>query len=377
MSTSLLSSAWLQLEQVPDTLPSNLRNVTRISRWLFQLPQSLQIVGAVVGGLVAAGVAVWLYRNRTALWDGIRARGKAVQYSLLGVVGLLVLVGAWSGTNTWNYMQHSNDFCVSCHLMDAPFERFAMSEHSELACHDCHTQRISESMRQLYLWVAERPEEISPHSPVPNYVCESCHVTEQPDSTWQRISATAGHRVHLESDSLPLLDPQCVTCHATEIHRFVPTRETCGQSDCHSAESTTVMLNGMRSDTLTIHCTLCHQFTAPVDEREERDLAFGRLRPGGDQCSACHEMEDVMDQFDVVEVAHDATCGSCHKPHTQEIPGEAFETCSSAECHSDPAAESPFHRDEHAGVEGCDSCHEAHEWEAPIRCSACHEDIPG
>jgi nitrate/TMAO reductase-like tetraheme cytochrome c subunit len=292
------------------------------------------------------------------------------------VVAGIVLASTWSGSSAWSYMQHSNEFCTSCHLMDEPFERFTMSEHSQLNCHDCHTQRITESLRQLYLWVAERPEEIGPHNPVANHVCASCHIVADPDSSWQRISATAGHRVHLESDSLPLANLQCVTCHGTEVHRFVPTRETCGQSECHASETTTVALTAMSSDTLAIHGTMCHQFTAPVDETGPLAASFGRIRPGADECQACHEMEEVIEQFDVDEVAHDGECGSCHKPHTQTEPAQAFETCSTSECHTDPAAESPFHRDEHAAVDGCQSCHEAHTWTAPIRCSACHTDIP-
>ncbi len=364
------------LQTVPDTLPSTLRNVTRVSRWLFQVPQSVQIMGAIVGVLLGTALAIWTIRNRRPIWERLRGSSRPAQATVGLFLAGVVLVGAWSGTSTWNYMQHSNDFCTSCHVMDDAFERFNMSEHSELNCHDCHTQKISESARQLYLWVAERPGAISPHNPVANQVCASCHIVADPDSTWQRISATAGHRVHLESDSLPMRDLQCVSCHGAQVHRFVPTRETCGQSDCHASETTSVQLNGMSSDTLAIHCTMCHQFTAPVEENADRVASFGRLRPGADECQSCHEMEDVITRFEVEETGHEAACGSCHKPHTQADPSMAFETCTSAGCHDEPAEESPFHRDEHADVEGCQSCHDAHAWTAPIRCSACHSDIP-
>ena len=71
------------------------------------------------------------------------------------------------------------------------------------------------------------------------------------DSVWQRISATAGHRLHLESDSASLRDIQCVTCHGLTVHQFVPADSTCGQSSCH--QQTEIRLAGMRNQT-ALHC---------------------------------------------------------------------------------------------------------------------------
>src|SRR6185436_12687281 len=110
-------------------------------------------------------------------------------------------------------------------------------------------------------WVAERPLKIKEHSKVPNRVCEGCHVTAD-TAKWQRIAATAGHRVHLESDSASLKNLQCVKCHGVEVHRFRAVDKTCGQSDCHKTTDTDIVLGKMALQTVR-HCAGCHAFTAP------------------------------------------------------------------------------------------------------------------
>ena len=109
---------------------------------------------------------------------------------------------------------------------------------------------------ELYSWVLHRPERIPPHAEVPDERCAECHIRERPDSVWQRISATAGHRIHLESDSASLAEIKCVTCHAAAVHEFAAADSTCGQSACH--QSTPIRLAGMRGQT-SLHCATCHQ----------------------------------------------------------------------------------------------------------------------
>jgi hypothetical protein len=76
---------------------------------------------------------------------------------------------------------------------------------------------------------------------------------------------------------------------------------------------------------------------------------------------------------------HDAVCGMCHNPHEQDVPAEAFGTCTSAGCHADPLALTPFHRGLDAGVLGsCATCHAAHEWVADGNdCRSCHTSLTG
>ena len=364
------------MQEIPDSLVSPFPSVAALSRWFFSVPQAVQIAGVVVAAVLVVSACVWLWRHRVSTTKWISSRSLKLQISLaiLGVSAFFAV--AAFGVSSYSYTQHSNDFCQSCHVMDSAFARFAESEHADRGCHDCHQQAVTASLRQVYSWVLERPDEIGAHAPVPNAVCSNCHITEDPDSTWQRISATAGHRVHLESDSTALQEALCVTCHGLEIHQFVPNRETCGQSECHDLDERAVILGSMANDSTAYHCVVCHEFTAPLDEGGNREAAFSGLVPRTDQCSACHEMEDLLASLDVDQDPHGGVCADCHNPHTQGEPAEAFESCGTSGCHEDPQAVSPFHRDQHAAVEGCGTCHEPHAWTAPTTCSACHETPP-
>jgi nitrate/TMAO reductase-like tetraheme cytochrome c subunit len=347
-------------------------------RWALQgVPQLVQKLGGVVGAVIIIALALLVLwrRRQIAAWWG--RRGPRFKWGLVGVAGVFLITGAAMGAYLWNYMQTDNDFCNSCHVMNEPFERFQSSEHSELKCHDCHQQSIFASARQLYLWVENRPEEIGDHAPVPIGVCAECHITQDPDSTWQRISATAGHRVHLEADTSALQDVTCVTCHGQEVHKFVPVDQTCGQSGCHDPDKTEVVLGEMAGQT-GFHCVMCHEFTAPVAEEVPLDTARAALVPELENCRSCHEMEKVLAGLVDPNVdPHDAICGTCHNPHTQEAPSEAINRC--AECHAPADTLTPFHRGLRAGVlEDCIGCHASHTFVVEGKnCVACHADIIG
>jgi hypothetical protein len=259
--------------------------------------------------------------------------------------------------------------------MGPSYIRFTESEHSQLECHDCHQQPMTASMRQLYLWVVERPEEIGEHAPVASAVCARCHITEDPEETWELISATQGHQVHLESDSTALDDVQCVTCHGREVHRFVPAEETCASAGCHTPADTRIALGNMAGAETSFHCLGCHVFTAPVQPAGAPGA--GGIVPAVEQCSSCHAMQPMLAEFSPETEPHDAVCGACHNPHDQAAPAAAFDTCASAGCHSDPAALTPFHRGlEHVAVENCAACHTAHGFVVDgSDCRSCHTDL--
>ena len=347
-----------------------------LSRFLFTVPQWVMIGGLVLAGVVFVGLALFVWLRREALLAGWRARSRQFRMAAVGGVAVLALVGAVLGWQSWTFMQHDNEFCQSCHVMDVPFEKFTSSEHSNLQCHDCHQQPISASIRQVYLWVLERPEDIGEHAPVPNAVCGTCHIQQHPDSVWQRIVATAGHRVHLESDSLP--DLMCVKCHGVEIHRFVPVDQTCGQSGCHEPEKTEIVLGAMAGQN-DLHCVACHRFTAPVTEEAGLDTARAALVPHQEQCFSCHQMRDQLVTFDPELEPHDAVCGTCHNPHTQESPELADQACASSSCHASADTLTPFHRGLSPDVAGdCVGCHRAHTFVVEGEdCAACHASIPG
>jgi nitrate/TMAO reductase-like tetraheme cytochrome c subunit len=347
-------------------------------RTALNAPAWLQIAVIAIGVLTFLGLMLWAWLNLEEIghWFGARSRGWKIAFA-----GLVVLVAGGFGAFakvSWDYTQHNNDFCIGCHVMGTAWTRFQHSEHHKLKCHDCHQQSIFASMRQLYLWVAERPASIPPHAKVPTNICLRCHNQDNPDSTWKRIIATSGHSVHLRNDKPALRNVQCVTCHGAEVHHFVPVDRTCGQAGCH--ENVHIALGKMAGQS-SLHCTGCHQFTAEVAENVSPDSARTSLVPTGQKCLDCHQMKQRLSKtladFEVHKEPHKAVCGACHDPHKQTNFKQAFESCQSAGCHTRPDTLTPFHRGlPNGALQNCGSCHKAHAWKVASKdCTACHRDI--
>jgi hypothetical protein len=349
--------------------------ISAVVRFLFGLPQWLQIGGAVVGAIVFAVAAVLAWRHRRALWAWVRTRSRPLQLALVGAAAAVALFAVGGGAYGFHYIENDNGFCTGCHVMDASYARFTQSEHAQLKCHDCHQQSMFASMRQLYLWVAERPAAIGPHAKVPTEICARCHVTGEPE-VWQRIASTAGHRTHLESRAPALANVQCVTCHATEVHHFAPLDKTCAQSGCHGG--TTIALGEMRGQT-ALHCTACHRFTAEVPVLATRDSAQGALTPGERQCFSCHEMRSRLEgmNMDPSRDPHNGTCGMCHNPHQQAQARAAVASCASSGCHAD-WRKVPFHTglQHRSPSQDCTLCHLPHQARVdPSDCAGCHRAV--
>jgi hypothetical protein len=359
---------------VQSPLPGGAATVVRFL--LNAVPSWIQIGGVILGALVTIFALTLAIRYRRRIRDWIVSRPRPAKIALAVGAAVMLTAAAGFGAVTWNYTQHSNDFCTGCHVMNPAFDRMASGEsaHSRLSCHDCHQQTIFASARQMYLWVLERPEEIGEHARVPNRVCESCHVTAD-TAAWQRVASTAGHRVHLESDSAALRDVQCVTCHGIEVHAFTPANATCAQSGCHATEETRIVLGRMAEQT-TRHCTVCHEFTAPVPLLATTGDARETFVPAVNQCLSCHEMQAVLPDFDQRRDPHDGRCGVCHNPHEQTTPAAAARTCATAGCHSNWEIY-PFHTGEHRRVApNCILCHPPHAARVDAsNCRGCHEDV--
>jgi hypothetical protein len=367
-------AAALQEPVVESPLPGGIADVVRFL--LTTVPQWVQIAGVFLGLAVAAVAAWFAWRRRARIRHWVVTRRRPIQV-LLAAAAIVALIGSVGfGAASWNYVQHDNGFCTGCHVMGPAYQRFVQSEHDSLSCHDCHQQPLMASMRQLYLWVAERPQDIGKHAKVPTPVCENCHVVGDAKKTWQRIASTAGHRTHLESDSSDLRDVQCVTCHGVEVHRFTPVDSTCAQAKCHV--NVEIKLAKMREQT-ELHCATCHQFTADVPALATRDSASGTLVPGKKQCFSCHEMRAVLEEFDPARDAHSGTCGMCHNPHEQETPGEAAKTCTTAQCHGNWRNE-PFHTgaSHSRSAQSCTLCHQPHRAKVDAAdCVGCHREVQG
>lgn len=366
-----LSVDSIRFDQAP--LPGGAASVFR---FLFStVPQWIQISGFFVG-IVVASVVLWFsWSRRRQAWAWVTTRSLGVRIALGAALFAATTASAATGAWTWNYMMHENDFCSSCHVMKGAFSRFGVSEHQKLECHACHRQSIFASSKELYYWVLDRPEKIPPHAPVPNRICAECHVQQTADSTWKRISATAGHRVHFSSDSLSLKGLQCVDCHAREIHAFKAVDLSCTTGGCHA--TTTVKLGGMANQT-GLHCITCHDFGRPVSDLVAIDSSSRRaLVPARQECTSCHTMSTMLADQELDKDPHKATCGTCHNPHEQDVSVGAYGSCATAGCHASPDTLTVFHRGlpTHT-LDQCGSCHRPHSWKPKgTTCLECHQDI--
>lgn len=293
----------------------------------------------------------------------------------LAVVGIAVLIAsALLLYRTYDYVEHDNEFCLSCHLMADPYDRFAQSAHRGLGCKACHAPTFAGRSRMALTQILEQPDSILEHAHVPNEKCTACHVDGNPEE-WRLISQSAGHRVHLESEDPSLQGLNCVECHSSSVHEFAATSKTCGQAGCHSESETNIQLGRMGD--LTIHCVACHEFSRPVsDTLVGAQLAGNALRPERDQCLSCHEMRRLVGDIPEDE-PHDGVCGACHNPHDQPTPAAAVQSCASGGCHTAADTLTPMHRGLDPGVlESCTTCHAAHDFRiGDSQCLACHSDI--
>jgi hypothetical protein len=338
-------------------------------RFLLGLPQPVQIAaaGLVTAAIVVGGFLLW--RHRASLRGRLHDVPLAVKAAAIPVV-LVLAAGIGSvGYRTYDYVEHDNTFCTSCHVMIEAYERFTESAHAELGCHDCHKQPVTASLRQLFLWVADRPEEVGPHAPVPDIRCRACHIDQDPER-WPQIAASIGHRLHFESDDPDLGELKCVSCHGVSVHDFVPAAATCGE--CH--EEAEIQLGRMTGST-EMHCVVCHDFlgrdlvTLPgLDE----GIAMAPTRA---ECLGCHEMAELLVPDEFETEPHGGVCGACHNPHNQTEPLGAAAACEG--CHTEVETLNEFHRSLHAEIQSdCTTCHSAHSWKADkLECLDCHPGI--
>lgn len=306
--------------------------------------------------------------NRILGWlGGLPAWGTA----LLVVLGAGAVVGGGvAGYRTFTWVEHDNEFCLSCHLMEDPFDRFARSEHRGLGCKACHKPTFAARSQMALTQVVQNPDSLAAHAEVPDEKCASCHIEGDP-ARWENIRSSAGHRIHLESEDPALEGLQCVECHSSGVHEFAAVDRTCAQSGCHTESR--IQLGAM-SD-LTIHCAACHGFNTPVQPGEPAEALAAAVTPDEEACLSCHAMRALVAM--PPGEPHGQACGLCHNPHEQATPEQAAGSCSSSGCHTDAAAVTPMHRGLDSGVlESCTTCHQAHDWALDAgNCLACHQDV--
>ena len=334
----------------------------------------MQIGGVVVAVIVALAIAVALWHRRHSMGAWLRTRTSHLKVVLAGAAVFVLAVLLFGGMKSWNYMQHDNGFCTGCHIMERPFRRFAAGagKHEDLKCHDCHQQSLYASTRQVVLWVAERPEKIGVHAPVPNMRCEGCHQLADGRKPWQHALYLAGHKVHFGSDSAALKNLSCAKCHGAEIHQFVPSAGACQQSGCHANQRIRL---GRMANLPAIKCTTCHAFTADIPALASRDSAKHALIPTQIQCLSCHGMVGKPAGYIMDKDPHKGSCGMCHDVHKDTLPQDARARCTT--CHTD-LSRSAFHTgaNHKRSQTQCLVCHQPHAASVDASdCVTCHTAV--
>lgn len=363
--------------------------IVHVAQFLFQQPPWLMAGGAIAAAIVSAIILTWLWRRRHPIRGWIAARRAWVQGTMIGGVALVVALAGLGAHKSFDYVMHDNNFCRGCHIFipnGQPFVRpdtgtyllvnALEGKHSKLSCHSCHPFNIEAQTKEMIGWILARPDVVPPHGKVPRAICEQCHERGDAKESWQQISATAGHRIHLSSDSAVLKNKvECLTCHARTAHRFIPADTTCLSAGCHIG--TRIRLGTMQGAQTQMHCTLCHQFDVAVPMLAARDSASRLLIPGGQECTACHQMRGLVAAFDFTRDPHQARCGDCHDPHKQTRPIDAEARC--AQCHSN-WDKIPFHTGAaHRGAVSsttCINCHQPHAARVDASdCTGCHREV--
>ncbi len=392
-----LSGRFVDSVVVRSPLPDPLVPVVQ---WIFQRPSWVMISGIVIGALVALAIVILLWRRRKPIGHWLATRDRGVKLVMGSAVGAVLLLIVFAGVKTHDYVMHDNDFCRGCHIFVPSGQLFVKPDtgsyllvnqlegkHDSLSCHACHPFELKAQSKELYYWITARPDRIPPHAKVPRTICEQCHVQGEAKKTWQRIASTAGHRIHLESDSAPLRNVQCLTCHARSAHRFQPADTTCAQKGCHLTDDVKIRLGRMAArfhgrpvqplpNEEQLYCNSCHQFTAEA-QLVSLDSASQTLLPRERQCFGCHEMQALLATFDPAKDPHKGSCGMCHNPHTDVKPKDALKSCTDAKCHATWRSV-PFHVGAaHRKVaQRCETCHQPHAARVDASdCTGCHTEV--
>ena len=367
----------------PHLLPDRIIPIIQL---LFQQPPWVMWGGVVLGTVVALVVLRLVWPLRKKIWGSTRSRPWQVVF--FGGLFAVAVGGAFAGMKVNTFIQRDNRFCNGCHIFVPAGQHWALPDtgnytlvnklegkHDTLSCHACHELNMKKEAVKFVLWMSGdrgTGERVPPHAKVPRRVCEGCHVQGAAKESWQAIAATAGHRTHLESDSLKSRI-ECLTCHARSAHRFVPPDSTCSQKGCHLTSEVQIKLGKMAGQT-DFHCNACHRFTKQVPLLATRDSAAGSLRPNKTQCLACHPMQLRLATFDPSRDPHNASCGTCHNPHAQVKPVDALKSCTTAGCH-DNWRKVAFHSGKaHQRIESqCLVCHDPHAARVDASdCTGCH-----
>lgn len=264
-------------------------------------------------------------------------------------LAVLVPCAAFAGIRGARYIRTDPQFCMSCHLMDGPAEKWRHSSHREVSCQTCHRVDIFEEAHLGYAAVIQRKTEIGPHAKVPPAICMECHVSQDP--RWKQIAGTPGHGTHVARRGFACLD-----CHATRLHEFKADTAACLR--CHGQGK--LKLEKME----TLHCLGCHDFLGKQG---------ASMIPTASNCRQCHaaERDDTAAVATLFSLAGKPAslvgkpapvwkghedCLGCHRPHGKPLA----DPIDCLACHRKLLeADNKHYKDERLST-ACRECHEPH-----------------
>ena len=314
-----------------------------------------------------------------AFSEGLSPKAK----SIIMVVLLVVLVGgSMAAYKMWDYKENNPAFCKSCHLMDDAFNAWAVSEHKNINCHECHHLTLIEQNELMISLILHNPKEVpARHGKiiVPWKYCARCHWDgDEKYPNAPNISKSPGHAKHFFIEKV-----ECSKCHGYKLHKFTVEPRFC--VTCHPKNEKVHGMEGMA-------CLGCH-----TDKT-------ANLRPDRDKCLACHGSKEQRDHIaklpqtldmkhfqptaDEIKKASKHTtfpadgamqfeCSKCHNPHGK-LKLDAGTDCLPCHRNIKTIGKHPTHLD--MGLK-CLDCHIPHIWKVSKemgkskKCTKCHGPV--
>jgi nitrate/TMAO reductase-like tetraheme cytochrome c subunit len=305
-------------------------------------------------------------------------------------IGLILSYGAMEASST-------PAFCGTCHVMKPYFESWEVSDHSEIACVDCHIPPgITAELRKKYEAAAMVARYftgtygMNPWTEVEDAACLECHERRLLKGKVLFGSVLFDHGPHL-TELRRGKRLRCTSCHSQIVQgsHITVTQTTC--TLCH--------FKGQPAGEGTAECILCHEAPKTVVAGEDLKFNHGDVERFGMECTACHtppspesgsvpkerclschnqqsrlERYEDGDELHLIHVTeHKVECTHCHLEIEHVTPQHLDSARTDCEtCHG--SGHSP-QRDLYAGIggKGVEPMPDVM-YQAGIRCEGCHLD---
>lgn len=313
------------------------------------------------------------------LKEGLSTKAKVV---IAAFLVMFIAGGSWGAYRLWDYKENNPTFCMSCHLMKEAFDKWSISEHKGVNCHECHHLTLMEQNQLLISLVLHNPKEVpARHGKiiVPWNYCVKCHwETNDKFPNAIKIYNSPGHAKHFFQEHV-----ECSKCHGYRLHQFTAEPRFCVR--CHPKNANVHGMSGFA-------CLACH-----TDKTVN-------LRPNRDKCLTCHGSKEQRDRIaaqpQTLDTRHfhaspeeiarasklttfpadgamQFDCYKCHNPHGKLLP-EAAADC--LPCHRNIKTTGKHGTHLDMGLK-CLDCHMPHRWKVPkemgksAKCTKCHGPV--